>query len=135
MDKMFQKFAAGVSQSLGSLWTFVLVLTLIFISGAIFGFSEDWQRIVEFTITIFTFLLLFFLQKSQNVGDKATHAKLDELIRSTERARNEYTSVEDRHEHEIDRMKQDIVEECETEDEEPIDEDCIEAVEKFDRAR
>ncbi len=80
MDKLLQKFAARFSRLLGSVWTFLIVLLAIFGSGAIFGFSHAWQDAVAFSISISTFLLLFFLQKSQNISDKATHAKLDELI-------------------------------------------------------
>ncbi len=41
---------------------------------------------------------------------KATHLKLDELIRSIEGARNEVASIEDKAESEIDELKQKIVE-------------------------
>ncbi len=65
MDKLLQKFAARFSRLLGSVWTFLIVLLAIFGSGAIFGFSHAWQDAVAFSISISTFLLLFFLQKSQ----------------------------------------------------------------------
>jgi len=135
MDKLFQKFAASVSQMLGSVWTLIFVLVVIVGSGVIFRFSDEWQEIVEFTITIATFLILFFLQKSQNVGDKATHAKLDELIRAVGGARNEFTSVEDKHEEEIDRMKSAIAEECEDDGDPTNDEECEEAIEDLNQAQ
>ena len=116
MDQLFQKFAAGVSRMLGSVWTFISIVAVILGSGVLFQFSESWQRVVEFTITIATFLILFFLQKSQNVGDKATHAKLDELIRAVSGARNEFAAVEDKHEQEIDRLRQTTMQECEVDE-------------------
>jgi len=135
MDKLFQKFADSVSRMLGSVWTLIVVLVVIVGSGVIFRFSDEWQEVVEFTITIATFLVLFFLQKSQNVGDKATHAKLDELIRAVGGARNEFTSVEDKHEEEIDRMKSTIAEECENDGDPTNDEECEEAIEDLDQAQ
>jgi low affinity Fe/Cu permease len=50
--------------------------------------------------------MIFFLQHSQNVSDKATHLKLDELIRAVQGARNEVAAAEDREEYEIDALKQ-----------------------------
>lgn len=135
MDKKFQESAARVSRILGSMWTFIAALVVILITGIIFRFSQDWQEIVGFTITIATFFILFFLQKSQNVGDKATHAKLDELIRAVSGARNEFTSVEDKHEQEIDRLKQTVAEKCESDGDPEIDEDCEEAVENLSQAQ
>ena len=115
MEEWFQRFAARVSRVLGSVWTFIGVLTLIAVSGIIFGFSSEWQNFIGFITGFAAFLILFFLQKSQNIGDKATHAKLDELIRSATGARNEFTAAEEKHEHEIDRLRQTIAEECENE--------------------
>jgi len=135
MDKLFQKFAASVSRMLGSVWTLIVVLVVIVGSGVILRFSEEWEKHVGFTITIATFLILFFLQKSQNVGDKATHAKLDELIRAVSGARNEFTSVEDKHEAEIDRMKLAIAEECESDGDPTNDEECEEEIEALDEAQ
>lgn len=135
MDVWFQKFAAGVSRILGSVRTFIGVLAVILLSGVIFRFSEEWQNIVGFTTSVATFLILFFLQKSQNVGDKATHAKLDELIRAATGARNEFTAVEEKHEHEIDQMRQALVEECETDGKPENDSICELTPENLEQAQ
>lgn len=135
MDKLFQKFAARISRLLGSVWVFLFVLTAIFGAGLFFGFSEAWQRVTSFSTSIATFLILFFLQKSQNVGDKATHAKLDELIRAVGGARNEFTAVEDKHEQEIDRMRETVAEACADDGDQHPGENCEEAIEQFDQAQ
>ncbi len=41
-----------------------------------------------------TFLVVFLIQSSQNRDSRAVNLKLDELIRSTERARNEMIDIE-----------------------------------------
>lgn len=53
------------------------------------------------------------LQPSQNIGERATHLKLDELIRAIEGARNQVASVEERDEDAMDELKQTIDEACE----------------------
>ena len=123
MEKMFQKFADGVSRMLGSFWTLFVVTAALLGTGFIFQFSEGWKTVVDFTITIGTFLILFFLQKSQNVGNKATHAKLDELIRAVHGARNEFAAAEDKEEREIDRLKERVAEECDSDDDRQNDMD------------
>jgi low affinity Fe/Cu permease len=40
------------------------------------------------------FLVVFLIQNSQNRDSRAVNLKLDELIRSTERARNEMIDIE-----------------------------------------
>lgn len=100
-----------MSRILGSVWAFFTAVALILIAGYHFGYTEKWT--VESMVVIGTFLMLFFLQHSQNVGERATHLKLDELIRVMEGARNEVASVEDRAEDEIDELKQTITEACE----------------------
>lgn len=135
MDRLYQKFAARVSRILGSPWTLLFVLVLLSGTGVISGFSENWRKFVDFTIAIGTFLILFFLQKSQNVGDKATHAKLDELIRAIGGARSEFAAVEDKHEHEIDQMKDTVAEECATGDDAQPDAYCEKAIENLSQDR
>jgi low affinity Fe/Cu permease len=41
-----------------------------------------------------TFLVVFLIQNSQNRDSRAVNLKLDELIRSTERAHNEMIDIE-----------------------------------------
>ncbi|MEO5702397.1 MAG: low affinity iron permease family protein [Gammaproteobacteria bacterium] len=108
MNHLFHKFALKVSRVLGSLWALLAALLLIVAGGQYFGYTEKWT--VESIVVILTFLMVFFLQHSQNIAERATHLKLDELIRAIEGARNEVVSVEDRAEDEIDELKQAIIE-------------------------
>jgi low affinity Fe/Cu permease len=55
--------------------------------------------------TIVTFLIVFLIQNTQNRDSRAIHLKLDELIRATPRARNEFMEVEDEDLDEIEREK------------------------------
>ena len=81
-------------------------LGLIVGSGLYFSFSESWKTNVNFVSTLIVLLLLFVLQKSQNHSDKATHLKLDELVRAVEGARDEIVSAEEQSAVDMDDLKQ-----------------------------
>lgn len=104
MNHFFHKFALHVSRLLGSMWTFIAAVLLIVIGGLYLGFTEKWT--VESIVVIITFLMVFFLQHSQNADEKATHLKLDELIRAVEGARNEVIAVEEKPEVEVHELKE-----------------------------
>ena len=112
MGELYRKFAAAVSDLLSSGRVFLLAIATMLLTGWYFRFSERWTWALDFIITVVTFLILFFLQKSQKVGDKVTHAKLDELIRAVEGARNTVVAVEDKTEKEIDEIRKSVVEGC-----------------------
>lgn len=104
MDQLFHKFAAHFSRIMGSTWGFVSALVVIVVLGFYTSFTEKWT--VESIIVFISFLILFFIQHSQNVSDKATHLKLDEIIRALEGARNEIAEVEEEDEVAIEELRQ-----------------------------
>lgn len=112
MGELYRKFASAVSDVLSSWLTLLVVVAAILFTGWYFHFSDAWTWWLAFIVTNGTFLLLFFLHKSQRVNDKVTHLKLDELIRAMEGARNIVAAVEDKTEKEIDEMKQLVGEDC-----------------------
>lgn len=82
---------------MGTPWAFVGSVTLLIvwaISGPLFGFSETWQLIINTATTIVTFLMVFLIQNTQNRDSRAFNLKLDELIRSTKKARNALIDLE-----------------------------------------
>lgn len=69
--------------------------TLVWLSlGPLFGWSDTWQLVINTFTTIVTFLMVFLLQHSQNRDTKALHLKLDEVIRSNEKADDSLVAVE-----------------------------------------
>ena len=107
MKDFFRIFAALVSRMIGSVWAFFIFIAVLLISGYWFEFSYQWESNVGFLIAVLTLSILFFLQKSQNHSDKATHLKLDELIRAVEGARNEIVSVENQAEDLLESLRED----------------------------
>ena len=97
MEKLFTGFANYVSFLTGRPWSFVVAFTFIVLwalSGPLFGFSDSWQLVVNTSTTIITFLMVFLIQNSQNRDAAAMQAKLDEMIRAIQDARNEFIGVE-----------------------------------------
>jgi low affinity Fe/Cu permease len=95
---MFAKFAAKVTEIAGSAPAFGASLALIIgwlVSGPFLHFSELWQLSVNTATTIITFLMVFLIQHSQNKDTRSLHAKLDELLRAVEGAREHPPGVED----------------------------------------
>lgn len=74
------------------------------ISGPFFGYSQNWQLVINTGTTIVTFLMVFLIQNAQNRESKALHLKLDELILSMRAARNEMIDVEHLTEEQLDKL-------------------------------
>lgn len=113
MKETFRQFAAHVARLAGSPPMFLLAASAIGLSGWRYGFSAMWEDHTTFILAIATFLMIFLLQNSENVNAKATHLKLDELIRAVEGARNEVVHAEEKTEHEIESLRQPLLEEYE----------------------
>ncbi|MDT8068007.1 MAG: low affinity iron permease family protein [Terriglobia bacterium] len=93
----FGHFAARVSHWVGSSWLFFGAVALVALWGAtgpIFHYSDTWQLVINTATTIITFLMVFMIQNTQNRDARAIHLKLDEIIRSIQRAHNEMIDIE-----------------------------------------
>ena len=64
------------------------------VTGPIFKFSDTWQLIINTGTTIITFLMVFLIQNSQNRDGAAMQAKLDELLRAVDKAREKFIGIE-----------------------------------------
>jgi low affinity Fe/Cu permease len=108
MDRLFTlaatRFAALTGQPLA--FTVAALLILVWIAtGPLFGWSDTWQLVVNTATTIVTFLMVFLIQNSQNRDAAAIQAKLDEVIRAMESARNEFIGIEHLTDYEIEGIR------------------------------
>lgn len=104
-NDLFTRFATRIAFFSGQPGAFAAAVGVILLwvtTGPIFGFSDTWQLVVNTATTIVTFLMVFLIQNSQNRDAAAMQAKLDELIRAVEPARNEFIGIEHRTDVEIE---------------------------------
>ena len=96
-DRIFTSFAAKIASIAGQPITFIVALGIIAVwslTGPLFGYSDTWQLVINTSTTIITFLMVFVIQNSQNRDAAALQAKLDELIRASKAARNDFIGIE-----------------------------------------
>jgi low affinity Fe/Cu permease len=107
----FRQFAQSVAHACGSPVAFaagVAVIVLWAITGPVFGYSEQWQLVVNTGTTIITFLMVFVIQNSQTRDSKEIHVKLDELLRAVETARNTIINCADLSDDELQQVETDL---------------------------
>ena len=93
MDRIFTALATRIASAAGQPLSFVLAFGLILVwgvSGPLFGYSDTWQLVINTGTTIVTFLMVFLIQNSQNRDAAAMQAKLDEVIRALDSAREQF---------------------------------------------
>jgi low affinity Fe/Cu permease len=97
MDRFFTSLATRIATASGQPQAFVVALALVLIwgiTGPIFGYSDTWQLVINTATTIVTFLMVFLIQNSQNRDGAAMQAKLDELLRAIQDAREQFIGIE-----------------------------------------
>lgn len=108
ISKAFTRFAAIVAHATGKPITFAICCLLVIVwaaSGPVFGFSDTWQLVINTSTTIVTFLMVFLIQNTQNRDGAALQAKLDELIRASEQARNFFVGLEHLEEEQVEEVR------------------------------
>jgi low affinity Fe/Cu permease len=111
MGPVFERLASHVSAVAGRPLAFAIALAIIIawgVSGPLFGWSDTWQLVINTGTTIVTFLMVFLIQNAQNRDAAAIQAKLDEVIRSIQGARNEFIGIEHLTEGQLQQIRGDI---------------------------
>ena len=111
MGRFFTHLATRVASAAGRPAAFVMALAIIIIwgvTGPLFGWSDTWQLVINTGTTIVTFLMVFLIQNAQNRDAAAIQAKLDEVIRAIDGARNEFIGIEHLTETQLDQIRYDI---------------------------
>lgn len=97
MTNRFAAFARRVSDLAGRPPAFILACLLVATwaaTGPLFDWSDSHSLFINTATTIITFLMVFVLQGASNRDAAAAQAKLDELIRATEKANNQLIDLE-----------------------------------------
>ena len=115
MERAFEAMAQRVSGWMGQPPAFAIAALLVVlwgVTGPIFGWSDTWQLVINTGTTIVTFLMVFLIQNAQNRDASAMQAKLDELIRATKGARDDFIGIEHRTQKELRQILEAIEREC-----------------------
>ena len=107
IQEHFRRFAHRTALLAGSPWAFAAGVALIGLwaaTGDWFGYSEEWQLVVNTGTTIITFLMVFIIQNTQTRDSRELHLKLDELLRAVEEARTGVIRSDDLTDEELDRL-------------------------------
>ena len=97
MRRFFNWCATKTSAGAGHPVTFGTAVGVIIVwaaTGPIFHYSDTWQLVINTGTTIVTFLMVFLIQNSQNRDGAAMQAKLDELLRAVDKAREQFIGIE-----------------------------------------
>ena len=108
MRKFFNLCATKISTAAGQPLTFAAALAIIVVwavTGPLFHYSDTWQLIINTGTTIVTFLMVFLIQNSQNRDGAAMQAKLDELLRAVDKAREQFIGIEHLTDHQIELVR------------------------------
>jgi low affinity Fe/Cu permease len=111
INETFRKFASRASKFVGSSWIFLVALIFILfwlVSHFPDKYTEHALLIVDTFCTIVTFLIVFLIQNTQNRHNRAMQLKLDELIKSQTRARNDLLGLEELTDEELDMLQDDF---------------------------
>jgi low affinity Fe/Cu permease len=82
---------------MGQAAAFIISTLLVIVwaaAGPVFHYSDTWQLVVNTATTVLTFLAVFLIQNSQNRDGIAIQAKLDEILRSLDKARDQFVGIE-----------------------------------------
>jgi low affinity Fe/Cu permease len=118
MDKIFATMSHRVASWAGQPLAFIIAFGVVLVwavTGPLFGYSNTWQLVINTGTTIVTFLMVFLIQNAQNRDGSAMQAKLDELIRAMNEARNEFIGIEHLTEAQLEQIKAAIEKDCGTE--------------------
>jgi low affinity Fe/Cu permease len=113
----FSRMSNEVARLTGKPITFAICCLTIVVwaaTGPVFHYSDTWQLIINTGTTIVTFLMVFLIQNTQNRDGAALQAKLDELIRATQEARNDLVGIERKAEEKVEQVREEIVVEAST---------------------
>jgi len=83
----------------------LLFIALWLAAGPFYGWSSNWQLIINTTSSVITLVMVFMIQNTQRRDTQAIQLKLDELIRVNSEARNELISLEAKPETEVEEVR------------------------------
>src|SRR3954453_3174738 len=95
--KFLRRLAIATPPFIGSPYSFmaaILIVSAWIVWGTVGGFTDAWLLWPVGIASVFTFLIVFSLQYTQNRDTRSIQLKLDEIMRASYGARNELVKLE-----------------------------------------
>jgi low affinity Fe/Cu permease len=106
VGSFFPRFTAALARLIGR--PVMMIVCILLAAGSVAAYASHRSLLIDGTnlaINVLTLLFLPILQATQNRDGAALQAKLDELIKVTEKARNDLIGIEQRDEEEIEELR------------------------------
>ena len=107
LTRRFTKFAQATAAWSGHPTAFIAAVAVVvtwIVTGPIFNYSDTWQLVINTGTTIVTFLMVFLIQNTQNRDMMAVQLKLSELVLAMKGAKDEFASIEDLDDDELEAL-------------------------------
>jgi low affinity Fe/Cu permease len=95
--RLLRRVAMSTPHLIGSPWSFLAAIVIVIgwlVWGVVGGFSTNWLLWPSAIASVFTFVIVFSLQYTQNRDTRAIQLKLDEILRGSDGARTELVKLE-----------------------------------------
>ncbi|MDO9412388.1 MAG: low affinity iron permease family protein [Pseudolabrys sp.] len=107
LAKLFSTFAQRTAAWTGHPTAFLMAVGVVvawIVTGPLFNYSDTWQLVINTGTTIVTFLMVFLIQNTQNRDMLSMQLKLSELVLAIKGAEDEFASIEDLSEDELEAL-------------------------------
>ncbi len=104
----FRVFSETVAELAGSPAAFFIAVALFglwLVTGPFFDWSESHHRILDVTLAIVPFWMVFVLQATQNRDGDIVEAKLDELLKAIAEAREDLVGIQNKPQEEVEGIR------------------------------
>src|SRR3954451_4284062 len=95
--RLLRRIAIATPQMIGAPWSFLAAIVVVIawlVWGVVGGFSTSWLLWPSAIASVFTFLIVFSLQYTQNRDTRSIQLKLDEILRANDSARSDMVKLE-----------------------------------------
>jgi low affinity Fe/Cu permease len=110
--KVVRRIALRVPELVGAPPAFLVAAALVLawlVWGVAVRWSDSWLLWPSAVASVFTFLVVFSLQYTQNRDTRALQLKLDEILRATAQARTELVKLERLSDEELTQIESEII--------------------------
>jgi low affinity Fe/Cu permease len=110
--KRLRRLAMATPPLVGSPYSFMVAILLVsgwIVWGVAGGFTDSWLLWPSAIASVFTFLIVFSLQYTQNRDTRSIQLKLDEIMRASDGARDELVKLETLSDQELAHVEAEIL--------------------------